>query len=216
MAWGPDRSWARCQNWVLAGRICHCGIVGRTSMWALVSWRRSVLVVSCSISLATPAGAAAQEPGVVYDPESPAGKEYALPLEEARRDGEPIRPEGRDTSDAQLFGSGIKPKTRASTTGTSPGSGQGGSGRGGAGRGGAGVDGSGTRGGSGTSGKGDSPRGGGRGKAPEQGSVQETIAQAAGTQAWTGGLVGGGAGLMAVFGGLALRRARRSRNSPQP
>jgi hypothetical protein len=61
------------------------------------------------VSLLIPAGAAqAADPGVHVDPKSPAGKEYALPLQQARRDaGAPTSSDSND--DSGLFGAGITP-----------------------------------------------------------------------------------------------------------
>ena len=48
----------------------------------------SLLAGSCiAAALALPAPAAAIDPGVNYDPGSPAGKEYAIPFVEGRSDG---------------------------------------------------------------------------------------------------------------------------------
>lgn len=56
----------------------------------------------------------AQEDGLFVDPESPAGKEYAIPLEEARREaagGEPGKDSaGGPPAAAPRFGVGIPPK----------------------------------------------------------------------------------------------------------
>jgi hypothetical protein len=48
--------------------------------------RLTPLVTGLALLL-PPSGASAQEEGVVVDPDSPAGKEYAVPLESARRQG---------------------------------------------------------------------------------------------------------------------------------
>jgi hypothetical protein len=49
---------------------------------------RSVVLSSFAIALSLPASAAAQiDPGINYDPGSPAGKEYAIPLVEGRSEG---------------------------------------------------------------------------------------------------------------------------------
>ena len=62
----------------------------------------TALVAAC---LALPASAGAQEPGVTIDPGDPAAKEYAIPLEAARRaaagDG------ALATGEAPLFGAGV-------------------------------------------------------------------------------------------------------------
>lgn len=71
-------------------------------------------------SLAAAPGAGALEPGVHVDPGSPAGKEYAFPLDRARRDaGGSSRVHGRghskpgsrqsDSTTPGLFGQGITP-----------------------------------------------------------------------------------------------------------
>lgn len=178
-------------------------------MSTLVICWRIALIVACSVSLPVPAGAAAQEPGVVYDPDSPAGKEYALPLEAARRDGQPVGARRDRVSDAPLFGAGltVMPTTSATDSSGSTNS--------------TGGDPRDARSGSETdvgSGDGSSPKAGSstssaRSGSVVPGSVQETIGEAAGTQAWTGGLIGVGAGLLALLGGLGLRRARRGRES---
>jgi hypothetical protein len=68
----------------------------------------SLLFVCAGAALALPATASGQiDPGVNYDPGSPAGKEYAIPLAEGRADG-------AGTTDQQKgadipFGAGIKP-----------------------------------------------------------------------------------------------------------
>ena len=90
-------------------------------------------------ALALPAAAQAQGRGVFVDPESPAGKEYAIPLEEARRQAAPdaeSRPGGGDAA-SPLFGAGITRAPGASAAGGgSAGSGGGGEPGGAAGRGG--------------------------------------------------------------------------------
>src|SRR5689334_18685292 len=64
------------------------------------------VLASCSGFLATPAPAL--EPGVHVDPGSPAGKEYSLPLGQARQTG---GGSGSSTGNenSNLFGAGIKP-----------------------------------------------------------------------------------------------------------
>lgn len=52
--------------------------------------------------------AAAQSDGVHVDPDTPAGKEYALPLDKARQDVAPNSgAQGSDPGEAELFGAGI-------------------------------------------------------------------------------------------------------------
>jgi hypothetical protein len=87
-------------------------------------------------SLALPVAAQAQGRGVFVDPESPAGKEYAIPLEEARRQAAPdaaSRPGGGDAG-SPLFGQGIERATSGSAAaGGSADSAGGGEGSGGGG-----------------------------------------------------------------------------------
>jgi hypothetical protein len=90
-------------------------------------------------SLALPAAAQAQGRGVFVDPESPAGKEYAIPLEEARRHGAPDAEPRPGSGDAgpPLFGYGIERAPSGSAAGGgSAGSAGGEEGSGGGGRGG--------------------------------------------------------------------------------
>ena len=70
-------------------------------------------------ALALPAMAQAQGPGVFVDPESPAGTEYAIPLEEARRHGAPDAEPRPGAGDAAppLFGEGITPSPGGSAGG---------------------------------------------------------------------------------------------------
>ena len=49
--------------------------------------RVAAAVLGTGLSLALPASAMAIDPGVNYDPGSPAGKEYAIPLVEGRSEG---------------------------------------------------------------------------------------------------------------------------------
>ena len=77
------------------------GGVGRGVKLAVVA-----LAIGGSI---VPAQAAnALEPGVHVDPGSPAAKEYALPLNQARQTGASPSQSGT-TSESTLFGAGIKP-----------------------------------------------------------------------------------------------------------
>jgi hypothetical protein len=76
-------------------------------------WVRGVAVVCVSILMLVLGGgtASAQGPGVVVDPESPSGKEYAIPLESARREADPRGPESsagaRAAGASTLFGVGV-------------------------------------------------------------------------------------------------------------
>ena len=68
--------------------------------------------LACLALLVSPAWA--QEDGVFVDPDSPAAKEYALPLEQARREaGGGSQGAGADA--APLFGEGVKPSGNAAT-----------------------------------------------------------------------------------------------------
>ena len=59
------------------------------------------------------APSAAADPGVNVDPDTPAGKEYALPLDEARKEatgesGGDVAPPGQQPPPAPLFGAGVE------------------------------------------------------------------------------------------------------------
>jgi hypothetical protein len=62
------------------------------------------------LTLAAPA--AAQERGVFIDPDSPAGTEYAIPLDQARREaaGGGASPGSPSAGQEPLFGAGIAPR----------------------------------------------------------------------------------------------------------
>lgn len=69
---------------------------------------RTLAVTAVVMEVALTAPASAQEPGVIRDPDSPAGKEYALPFDAARRAGAgPDAP--KEQGVAPLFGIGIRP-----------------------------------------------------------------------------------------------------------
>lgn len=71
---------------------------------------RLVQAVLWAATTVLPASALAQEDGVFVDPDSPAGKEYAIPLDEARREatgGE----DGTPGSAPPLFGEGVMPES---------------------------------------------------------------------------------------------------------
>src|SRR5438477_6606461 len=87
---------------------------------------RALAPAVLAAALLWPAQAHAIDPGVIYEPGSPSAKEYAIPLEEARR--EAGSPGGGKNPAYAAFGVGIKP----------PG-GRGGSGGGGHPRGGGGT-----------------------------------------------------------------------------
>ena len=70
--------------------------------------RRAACILAGVGILASGGQAAAQSDGVVVDPDSPAGKEYALPLDKARQDVAPAGEAGSSGSeDTPLFGAGI-------------------------------------------------------------------------------------------------------------
>jgi hypothetical protein len=79
----------------------HCGLMRRIS--ATCRWR--YLALGVMLLLSVPGETIAQEPGVHYDTDSPAGKEYALPLDTARSQGS--HKVGK-RGGAVLFGAGIK------------------------------------------------------------------------------------------------------------
>jgi len=87
-----------------------------------VSW----LIVAASLAaggLSTAGPAAALEPGVHIDPGSPAAKEYALPVTQARRTGADAAPAGgaaaAGESQEALFGAGINPRGPGGSSKTS-------------------------------------------------------------------------------------------------
>lgn len=87
-----------------------------------VSITAALMVLSISCGSAAAASGSGLEPGVHVDPGSPAAKEYALPLNQARATGG-VSSSRSHSREGALFGAGIKP----------PGSGASGSGSGGSG-----------------------------------------------------------------------------------
>ena len=83
----------------------------------------AVVLATGGATLAPPA-AAALEPGVHIDPGSPAAKEYALPLNQARETGAGSTPSG---SSETPFGAGIKPPGSGGAGGSGSASNDGGS-----------------------------------------------------------------------------------------
>jgi hypothetical protein len=75
-----------------------------------------VFAVLAALGLGGSAPAAALEPGVQIDPGSPAAKEYALPLNQARRTGSREASSSQGESSKTLFGAGIKPPSGGSST----------------------------------------------------------------------------------------------------
>ena len=82
---------------------------------------RRTFSAAVGLALLAPVPAAAQSDGVFVDPDSPTAKQYAIPLESARRqadpdgDGQVAPPGGRPpgTDPAALFGEGIASASRA-------------------------------------------------------------------------------------------------------
>jgi len=81
---------------------------------------RVVLPATILLSLATAAPAVAQDEGVTIDPNSPSAKEYAIPLENERRQADPTQAAGgriqQGSRSSPLFGEGIEPTGRDGTT----------------------------------------------------------------------------------------------------
>ncbi len=159
-----------------------------------------MLALSClAVSVQAATGL---EPGVHADPGSPAAKEYALPLNQARQAGERAGSHASSGSTA-LFGAGIKPP------GSGGSSGSGASGRADARAGGAQP----------------SAHRNTSGPAPSnQGSSVPAIMRAARSQASSSGsgslltLLGGGVAILVLgaFGGTVMRRSRRSSAPARP
>jgi hypothetical protein len=148
--------------------------------------------------------ASALEPGVHVDPGSPAAKEYALPLAQARQTGS--EPSAHTSSESTLFGAGIKPPGapgRPSSHSTKAGA------RAPAGPGATGASGGGTE-----LGAGPGPL--------SQPALSEAMLRAARAEGSPGGdgsilaLLGGGVAILVlgVFGGTVLRHSRRRTSSP--
>jgi hypothetical protein len=163
--------------------------------------RTALLAVLLAATPAPPA--AAQEDGVFVDPDSPAGKEYAVPLQEARRQAA-AGDNGNASSGQPLFGEGIK-RAEGSASG---GSGGGSPGRDGSGKG---------AGSSGSSGseqrvRGDDASPGARAALP---SAPRSAAIEAAAADGSDGLMTAGiaAAVLAagVLGGLGLRRFLKAR-----
>jgi len=153
------------------------------------SIRRCFILAPTAVALALPlsAQAAAPEPGVTFDPGSPAGTEYAIPLSQGRADGAGSTNNSGSASKTP-FGIGVKP----------PGSGRGGSGSSG---------GHGHGGGTGTTNVAGPTGGTGSRVDP---NLRSRIAQAeepGGTELWTLG-IGLAVVLLASVLALALRRGR--------
>jgi hypothetical protein len=76
---------------------------------------KALISIAVTASVLSASGAAAQEKGVTIDPDSPAGRQYAIPFAQARQDA---NPGSRDTGPARsaeavpAFGAGI-PRAQA-------------------------------------------------------------------------------------------------------
>jgi hypothetical protein len=164
-----------------------------------VSTAAALVLLAASSPTITPQVASALEPGVHIDPGSPAAKEYALPLNQARQTGaESTSARSSETP----FGAGIKP----------PGSG----GSGGSGA----SDGAGAKDGSGSAPRGTPAHEGdsGQGAAGASGAQLPSAVRRAVEGQRTGEgsdslpvLIGGGVAILVLgaFGGTVLRHSRR-------
>src|SRR5687768_11984354 len=92
----------------------------------------SVACIAICGTLGLPGVSLAQEPGVHFDPGSPSGKEYAIPLAEGRAEGAGTKNQ-RAAADVP-FGVGITPPGPGDGRGGSGGGGRGGDHRPGGGR----------------------------------------------------------------------------------
>lgn len=90
-----------------------------------------MLLAAAVVFVLVPSQQQAIAKGVFFDPESPAGKEYALPLDQARNEAAGTQSDGPAGEKAHLFGEGISGQgsgpsasgggTGANRTGTPPG-----------------------------------------------------------------------------------------------
>jgi hypothetical protein len=103
--------------------------------------RLAIAALTPALAAATPVVPALADSGVHVDPRSPAGKEYALPLDQAKRDagGESGQTgsSGSTSGRSALFGEGIKPARHAAARAKAKGSAEGKSGQGSGGKAGA-------------------------------------------------------------------------------
>lgn len=140
----------------------------RHTVGMIGSRHRALAVVTALACLAPAASAVAQDDGVFIDPESPTAKEYALPIESARRQADPAGSQAKrieqGAAAAPLFGEGIVTAggTQRSGESASASSGGGGAGGGSGSSGSAGAGSSGSAGGrpSGSAGAGSGSSGG--------------------------------------------------------
>jgi hypothetical protein len=170
---------------------------------------RALLLAAIAAALGYPQAAAAQEPGVNFDADSPAGKEYVIPLADARSLGRPGASDGgaaaarpgsaarANDDEAQLFGDGVQP---AAATGSA-----------------SRVQGSGARRGDGTQPGGSD--GAGVRRHPFKGEARESVSSGSHTvaalsvgrsqQTWTAAAIA--AAVLLLAGGVALVARLRSR-----
>lgn len=85
-------------------------------------WSKAVAISTLTLALPAPL-AVAQEEGVTVDPGSPAGKEYALPIDQARRDAADGGDRGggggvaAGRRPAPAFGEGVRPDRGSGSAG---------------------------------------------------------------------------------------------------
>lgn len=173
---------------------------------------RLFLITVAAVVAAAPAVAVAAEDGVTIDPGSPSAKEYALPLETARRDatGDSDKPVSPGARTSEPFGVGVGPDSQSAAPSSTTGSGS--------------TSSSGSKDASsskssspGSAAKTDAAAAGDTGKASAttgeraSSSGPVTEAQDSGVGSSTA-LVGGGLGvlLLVAVGGAALRATRRT------
>lgn len=177
----------------------------------LTPMRRQTFIAAAAagLGLLAPAVAQAQTPGLHVDPSSPTGKEYAIPLDQARNSANPQAapssgaPGAQAGANAPRFGVGVGDSSKHRRSGS----------RGGAGAGGSGGSGGGT-GGSGNAGAGSSS-GGSQGGLPGSGHLPPTALSSANP---AGGVttpllvIGLALAILmsGALGGLLVRRGRAS------
>jgi hypothetical protein len=151
---------------------------------------RGLLLLVCALALTAPV-AAAQDDEIFVDPGSPSGKEYALPVESARRQAaKDAREHASSARPAPLFGEGVEAGSTAGQAGSASG-------------GGAAI------GGGGAAGDAD----GGTPGAPGTGAGPSTLkAQAAAADGGMGpaAVIGVGAGVLLLGGALGVLLRRRA------
>jgi cobalamin biosynthesis Mg chelatase CobN len=150
---------------------------------------RRLIVVASALSLLLPATATGQEPGVSYDPDSPAGKEYAVPLDRVRQESSGTQSQDASPGATPLFGVGVSRAPTSSRSGTAKPS-TGGSSAGDGNESPAPAGGSGSGGGGGT-------------------TATEAVAASASRQLFAGGGIAALGVVLAVAVGFVVRRRTR-------